>query len=158
MPVALGIRILLARASTEIPAIAPYFKISPARTGAEISAAALKLKAFAQLLDFSGFALPPHRSLGFALFLNLKFTPPVGSEFVLPLNFKSAYVFLGLKFTRAFCNSKFPAPANAVPKILSRHTALQNSASYFTLQILLLRRVARNSPSSLVPQISRLAS
>ena len=73
LPAMLGIKILLARASTEIPIVTPYFKISPAETRAEIPTAALKLKAFAQLLDFSDLALPLHKNPNLAPFLNLKF-------------------------------------------------------------------------------------
>jgi len=118
-PAMLEIKILLARASAEIPAVAPYFKIFPALTRAEISAAALKLKAFARRLDFIDLTLPLHKNPKLAPFLNLKFASPAGLEFALPLNFKSAYVFLGLKFTHAFCISKFPAPADTISKILS---------------------------------------
>jgi len=116
LPAMLGIKILLARASAEIPAVTPYFKISPAETRAGISAAALKLKAFARRLDFSDLTLPRHKNLKLAPFLNLKFMPPTGLEFALPLNFKSVYVFRGLKFTRAFFSPKFLTLASPVPK------------------------------------------
>ena len=102
LPAILGIKILLARASAEIPAVTPYLKISPALTRAEILAAALELRALGAQIGFSGFALPPHKNLKLVPFLNVKFKPPVGSEFASPLNFKSVYVFRGLKFTHAF--------------------------------------------------------
>jgi hypothetical protein len=83
---------------------------------AKILFAPLEFKAFAKVLDFSDFALPPHKNPKLAPFLNLKFMPPTGLEFALPLNFKSVYVFRGLKFTRAFFSPKFLTLASPVPK------------------------------------------